>query len=243
MTDRDAILAAIIANPADDTVRLIYADWLEENGDGVRAAFIRENIADRRSHPTFTPSTLRALKDKGGVPGALYIVRKDIELEFAPAIPGVAWTVRRGFAEGVTLSAEVWARMADDLVARYPIQSVEVTTICVLNWKGFGSEWSIGGHSRFVTDQEVIDQRKRDGETFPNEAKYIRDGNNYPISPNHDIAHILRALWPSIPLAGWKLPEVQRGVPDSSAEYVNIAGTRYAIPFHAPGYLRPSGDS
>lgn len=43
-TDGDALLAAILANPADDTVRLVYADWLDdrgEPGDAERAEFIR----------------------------------------------------------------------------------------------------------------------------------------------------------------------------------------------------------
>lgn len=40
MTDREALLAAIKANPADDVPRLVYADWLEEHDTpaGRRAA-------------------------------------------------------------------------------------------------------------------------------------------------------------------------------------------------------------
>lgn len=41
MNDGEHLLAAIIANPADDAVRLIFADWLEEQGHGERAEFIR----------------------------------------------------------------------------------------------------------------------------------------------------------------------------------------------------------
>ncbi len=37
----DAFLHAIHASPADDLPRLVYADWLEENGDAARAEFIR----------------------------------------------------------------------------------------------------------------------------------------------------------------------------------------------------------
>jgi uncharacterized protein (TIGR02996 family) len=37
----DAFLSDIIANPDDDTPRLVYADWLDENGDPERARFIR----------------------------------------------------------------------------------------------------------------------------------------------------------------------------------------------------------
>lgn len=39
-TDR-AFLDDIIANPEDDTPRLIYADWIEEQGQGERAELIR----------------------------------------------------------------------------------------------------------------------------------------------------------------------------------------------------------
>ncbi len=42
---REAILDDIIANPDDDTPRLVMADWLDENGDPERADFIRVQIA------------------------------------------------------------------------------------------------------------------------------------------------------------------------------------------------------
>ena len=41
MSDRDAFLAAIRAAPDDDAPRLVYADWLEENGDPEWAEFMR----------------------------------------------------------------------------------------------------------------------------------------------------------------------------------------------------------
>src|SRR5437868_6215053 len=33
MDERAALLGAIIDNPADDTTRLVFADWLDENGE------------------------------------------------------------------------------------------------------------------------------------------------------------------------------------------------------------------
>lgn len=47
MDDRRALLAAIVANPAEDTPRLALADWLQEHGDKhdqARAEFIRLQI-------------------------------------------------------------------------------------------------------------------------------------------------------------------------------------------------------
>lgn len=45
MTDGDALLKAILASPADDTARLVYADWLDENGNPGYAAYIRRGVA------------------------------------------------------------------------------------------------------------------------------------------------------------------------------------------------------
>ncbi len=47
MDDRRALMAAILANPDEDTPRLALADWLDEHGDAhdqARAAFIRLQI-------------------------------------------------------------------------------------------------------------------------------------------------------------------------------------------------------
>lgn len=44
MTDRETLMASIIANPADDAPRLVFADWLEEHGQPERAEFIRLQI-------------------------------------------------------------------------------------------------------------------------------------------------------------------------------------------------------
>ncbi len=44
MTDRESFVAAIAANPDDDTPRLAFADWLEENGDAARAGFVRDQV-------------------------------------------------------------------------------------------------------------------------------------------------------------------------------------------------------
>ena len=41
MADELSFLGAIRAQPEDDTVRLIFADWLEEHGQQARAEFIR----------------------------------------------------------------------------------------------------------------------------------------------------------------------------------------------------------
>ncbi len=67
--EQRALWAAIRANPADDTPRLVYADWLQEHGDEARAEFIRVQCAlarigpDRRKHRKERP-TLEARQQK-----------------------------------------------------------------------------------------------------------------------------------------------------------------------------------
>jgi uncharacterized protein (TIGR02996 family) len=39
--DGEALVASVLARPDDDAPRLVYADWLEENGDPDRAELIR----------------------------------------------------------------------------------------------------------------------------------------------------------------------------------------------------------
>jgi uncharacterized protein (TIGR02996 family) len=41
VSERAAFIRAICEQPDDDTVRLVFADWLDENGEGERAEFIR----------------------------------------------------------------------------------------------------------------------------------------------------------------------------------------------------------
>ncbi len=51
MDERRALMAAIIANPDDDTPRLVFADWLQEHGDEhdrARAEFIRLQVETAR---------------------------------------------------------------------------------------------------------------------------------------------------------------------------------------------------
>lgn len=42
--EQAAFLRAICDEPADDTARLVYADWLEEHGERERAFYIRSEI-------------------------------------------------------------------------------------------------------------------------------------------------------------------------------------------------------
>jgi uncharacterized protein (TIGR02996 family) len=51
MPDAESFVAAIAANPADDLPRLVFADWLDENGDPARAGFIRDHVQLAKLRP------------------------------------------------------------------------------------------------------------------------------------------------------------------------------------------------
>jgi uncharacterized protein (TIGR02996 family) len=56
-SDGDALFRAVCESPADDTPRLAYADWLEENGRPERAEFIRLQCEARHLCPGFSDLT------------------------------------------------------------------------------------------------------------------------------------------------------------------------------------------
>ena len=45
MNTGDLLLRAVLCDPGDDTARLAFADYLEENGRGLHARFVRDQIA------------------------------------------------------------------------------------------------------------------------------------------------------------------------------------------------------
>src|SRR3982750_1484334 len=59
MNDREALYRAVLDNPDDDTLRLVYADALEESGDPRRATFVRTHVELSRI-PEYDPASIRA---------------------------------------------------------------------------------------------------------------------------------------------------------------------------------------
>lgn len=58
MTDREALLAMVCEHPTEDTPRLLFADWCEENGEADRAEFVRVQVELARL-PIVDPECLR----------------------------------------------------------------------------------------------------------------------------------------------------------------------------------------
>jgi uncharacterized protein (TIGR02996 family) len=116
----EAFLQSICENPEDDAVRLIYADWLEENGDP-RGEFIRAQVelaqltadSPRRRELAFRGHQL--LEQHGGEWAA-------------PVRPFVEeWHFRRGFIDKMTVSAKTLVEHGEELFRLAPIERFRLT--------------------------------------------------------------------------------------------------------------------
>jgi uncharacterized protein (TIGR02996 family) len=116
VTEQAALLAAIRADLADDTPRLVYADWLQENGDEDRAAFIRRDCEYYRTRDHGHPETLAEQNEK--------LLKKHKKAWLGPlAGRGVVehFQVHRGFVAILELSAAQFASHAKAVFAFHPI--------------------------------------------------------------------------------------------------------------------------
>lgn len=124
MTHADAFLQDILAHPDDDAPRLIFADWLEEQGDAnstARAEFIRIQCALAASH---LPEQQRA-----------ELVRREKQIlheysgEWGQPIRRLVqtWKFHRGFIDEVEMPADRFLACADRLFHVVPIQHLRFT--------------------------------------------------------------------------------------------------------------------
>jgi uncharacterized protein (TIGR02996 family) len=63
-TEQAAFIRAICTDPADDTARLVYADWLDEHDQPARAEFIRVGVELERCHGVSTGFKATSLADR-----------------------------------------------------------------------------------------------------------------------------------------------------------------------------------
>ncbi len=137
MSDEDALLRAIVEAPDDLALRMVYADFCEENGRAERAALIRGQCF---LDPLMTPRVEADPEEEHDprfvmlyhLPPALgddllATLRPFREAFFDGAPTGIWYHIRRGFIEGVNLSGlahlERWVRHAHEIHRRCPIQT------------------------------------------------------------------------------------------------------------------------
>jgi uncharacterized protein (TIGR02996 family) len=150
VTERDAFPAAIREDPADDTPRLVFADWLDENGrddlDAATAEFIRVSCRCGTKPGRAMPSAAYSWIDKNfkrlvptlfekyptfydGAPtgywGAWLRDGCNVNLKWRPhlgCVPGW-YSVWLAFTRGFLEDATIWSVVAER--ALYPVLAAD----------------------------------------------------------------------------------------------------------------------
>lgn len=108
MTERDALLAAILSSPEDDTPRMIYADWLEERGDVERAEFVRGTIARGLKASAEKRDGGWFVHGRNGHTILADLLESELATMMPTAIVGSSVVYRRGFIDSITISWADW---------------------------------------------------------------------------------------------------------------------------------------
>ncbi len=130
----EPFIASIVADPTDDTSRLVFADWLDERGDAERAEFVRAQIELHRRHPEYGNERVRrtafrpedeALYERQRV---LLARNKATWLVGYPrwAVSSLWQSFRRGFPTAVTASSTQWLESGALLRSWTPIETVSL---------------------------------------------------------------------------------------------------------------------
>lgn len=137
MSLHGAFLQSILESPEDDTPRLVYADWLDENGDPERAEFIRTQVETAR----LAPNDLKRRALEKQTAALLKAHGKEWVRPLADALRCPrgsqlhGWTFRRGFVEEVALYPHRpdFLTAAADALAHYPVVEVSLTDSAVVS--------------------------------------------------------------------------------------------------------------
>jgi uncharacterized protein (TIGR02996 family) len=134
VTERESLIAAVCADPDDDTVRLAYADWCDENGEPERAEFIRVQVELWRWTVNGEDGEDAWLEDTPEADAAnrRYAEVMHWEDSFVGLPPDVRWSMRffftRGFVSHLTCTQEQFLApgVAAAVFAAHPVLSVTI---------------------------------------------------------------------------------------------------------------------
>jgi uncharacterized protein (TIGR02996 family) len=122
--DERAFLDAICAQPDDDTARLVYADWLADNGDADRGEFIRVEVELART-PRLTDEDERRRRVLIGRRDEL--LKKHKTAWLGPFLPYAKEnSFARGFVQSLDVPASVFLQHAEGWFALTPLTRVKI---------------------------------------------------------------------------------------------------------------------
>lgn len=130
MTQDDAFMEAIVENPDDDAVRLIYADWLDEHGEESRACFIRLQIEAARL-PLGDCRREELEREAARLTPPIFVDEgKKIPQRWARSLPPEllrrSVEFHRGMPAGLGITAAEFCWFADDVFRAIPLQHLNL---------------------------------------------------------------------------------------------------------------------
>lgn len=156
-----ALLAAIAANPDDDLPRLVYADWLDENGQPERAEFIRVSCREaelKRENPHPTKEWAEVWRKLKLLQAAIAAndwfpctkcfpkpPRRPTNVQkknYSQSMPSFTWD--RGFITAVQCRLQGWLWWGRTLFARHPT----ITLVAIADKRPL--QVTINGMNRFM---------------------------------------------------------------------------------------------
>lgn len=144
MNERDALMHAICTNPDDDTPRLVFADWLQENGEQEYAEFVRLQVRHaellRYAAPDTDAFARRARK--------LWLKHQNVWRAALPRVSGLTWhdAFFRGFVERATVASDAELVRHADAVFGQPIRQ-----LVIVNFSGATGFAALPGLARLRT--------------------------------------------------------------------------------------------
>lgn len=204
ISTRDALFAAILAQPDDDLRRLVFADYLDETGDAADAEyaeFVRWCCAAAKEREFSFGGAIRRWLWRRGSSESVSAAVERVLASLAPP-PGIGYVVRRGFVDEVFASSADWLRIGDAITQRHPVQTVRLTTrspVRVLRAAANGY-----GHAIFDDDTTIHVDREK----ILNRVSVVvtaEEMSQYSTHTNDAVAERLcRAHWPRV--RNWHLP-------------------------------------
>jgi uncharacterized protein (TIGR02996 family) len=153
LADGAALLQGILDAPDDGTLRLVYADWLEENGQAVCAGMVRDEV----DAPWLAVRGGLWERQSERYPQAEGHAAVAVEL-LGDWPDGTEVAFRGGFVSMVRCSLDAWQRLGPALAKAHPIETLLLTDrepadqkpgSGVTGWRWFSAER--GGDDYHVT--------------------------------------------------------------------------------------------
>jgi uncharacterized protein (TIGR02996 family) len=138
MSEEDALLAAICSDPDEDTLRLAYADWLEEHDCHEQAVFMRMQIELARC-PAWEPFAVMCKRSRPdwytGTPFRITLPKVDgFHIEWHPA------AFHRGLGYRLNIRSLVaWEQTEARVLNRAPIGEMHLWAATLEDWLRFSA--------------------------------------------------------------------------------------------------------